>query len=126
VFIALCAVREIPARLCFLFHRNTRCGHTATEVYLGGKWCFVDVTFRAWVRLPDGTLATGLELSRDHRDLAHAAYRAPFEDYLANLLPDFDHVPGWGVQDRPQSDRAGDMLEVLGICNYLVAGAEKA
>jgi hypothetical protein len=35
---------------------------------------------------------------------------------------DHDEVPGWGVQDRPDPDRAGDMLEVLGICNYLTEG----
>ena len=124
VFIALCEVREIPARLCFLFHRNERCGHTAAEVLLGGKWSFVDVTFRTWVRLPDGTLATGLELSRDYRALAHAAYREPFLEYLANIRPEFENVPGWGVRDRPAADTAGDMLEVLGICNYVIEGAE--
>lgn len=124
VFIALCAVREIPARLCFLFHSNEVCGHTATEALLGGKWAFVDVTFGAWVRLLDGALATGLELSRNHRDLAHAAYRKPFEHYLAHIRPEFDSVSGWGVRDRPTADRAGDMLEVLGICNYVIDGAD--
>jgi hypothetical protein len=123
VFIALCELHDIPARLCFLFHRNQRCGHTATEVYLRDKWSFVDVTFCTWVCLPDGSLATGLELSREYRDLAHAAYRRPFREYLAGVRPEFDHVPGWGLKDRPDPDRAGDLLEVLGICNYVIEGA---
>ena len=38
----------------------------------------------------DGALATGLELSRNYRDLAHAAYREPYQEYLAEILPDFD------------------------------------
>lgn len=122
VFIALCEVAGIPGRLCFLFHRNQRCGHTAAEVYLAGKWVFADVTFGVIVRLPGGSLASALELQSPHRDLAHAAYEQPFASYLAGIRPEFDSVPGWGVADRPGAGRAGDMLETIGICNYVIDG----
>ena len=124
VFVALCEVLEIPGRLCFLFHSNQRCGHTATEVFVEGKWAFVDVTFDVFVRLLDGPPATALELQGPHRDLAHQAYQRPLADYLARVRPEFDEVPGWGLRDRPTADRGGDLLEVIGLANYVIDGVE--
>ena len=124
VFIALCQVMQIPARLCFLFHANQRCGHTATEVWLNDKWSFFDVTFNVRVALPDGTLAEARELSGQWRELAHEAYRAPMRDYAARMLPFVDEHPGWCPADRPDPNRSGDLLAVLGICNYIIEGAK--
>ena len=124
VFILLCEVMGIPARLCFVFHANLRSGHTCTEVYLDGRWAFCDVTFGVMIRLPDGRWATGGDLSGPHRDLAHAAYRPAFEDAYARTLPYVENEPGWCSADRPTVERGGDMLEFIGICNYLGLGIE--
>ncbi len=125
VFIALCGVAGIPARLCFLFHSNERCGHTATEVWLEGKWAFCDVTFGVLVMLPTGEPASGLDLQGHYRALAHEAYRAPLTDYLAHVRPEFDHVPGWGLADRPEPNLGGELLHAIGICNYVPEGVER-
>lgn len=124
VFIALCEVREIPARLCFVNHANTVCGHTAAEVFLDGRWAFFDATFNLVVELPDGRLAEARELTGKHRDLAHKAYKPALEDYFAKSQPYVKDLPSWGVADRPDPERGGDLLDTIGICNYLIDGVE--
>jgi transglutaminase-like putative cysteine protease len=112
VFIALCEVKNIPARMCFLFHSNNKTGHTATEVYLGGKWTMQDVTYRVRVALPDGSFAEARELQGKYRHLAHEAYRAPLRAWYEGRTPE---IP---------PDRGGDLFNAIGICNYLIAGAQ--
>ncbi|MCE9592051.1 MAG: transglutaminase domain-containing protein [Planctomycetes bacterium] len=124
VFIALCEVMGIPARICFVFHDNLRCGHTCAEVYLDGRWVFHDVTFRVVVTKPDGTLAEGRELNGPLRDLAHKAYRPALAEYYAKVQPYVETCPGWRSADRPSVDRGGDLLGYMGICNYIVEGVE--
>ena len=84
VFIALCAVMEIPARLCFLFHANGKTGHTATEIYASGKWAMFDVTFGISIILPNRSWAEARELRGPHRQLAHERYTAPLTQYYHN------------------------------------------
>ena len=112
VFIALCQVMELPARLCFLFHANGKTAHTAAEVLLHEKWAFHDVTFGVRVRLVDGTLAEAGELRGRYRELAHEPYRAPLMDYHRGQNPPID------------VNRGGDLLDSVGICNYLIDGVE--
>jgi len=119
VFIALCQVMEIPARLCFLFHSNARCGHTAAEVFLDGKWTFHDVTFGIEI------LAEARELRGDLRHLAHEAYREPLRQYYEGIQPFVENCVGWRKSDRPDIDRGGDLLDSIGICNYLIEGVEE-
>jgi hypothetical protein len=112
VFIALCEVMEIPARLCFLFHANGRTGHTATEVLIGGNWSMFDVTFGVRVTLPDGTVAAARDLQREYRVRAHSLYHQPLREYYRGRPPPFD------------LSRGGDFFEGIGICNYLIDGVE--
>ena len=122
VFIALCEVMELPARICFLFHRNGVTGHTAAEVLVDGRWAFMDVTFNVWVVLTDGQLAEGRDLSGSCRDLAHQAYGPALREHYEYVRPFVEESPGWRKSDRPDPDRGGDLLDTLGICNYLIDG----
>jgi transglutaminase-like putative cysteine protease len=124
VFIALCETMETPARLVFLFHGNGICSHTAAEVFLDGRWRFFDVTFGVVVRLPDEHLADARELSGERRDLAHEAYAPALNDWYARLHPTMRDAPGWSERHRPDPARGGDLLESLGICNYIIASVE--
>jgi transglutaminase-like putative cysteine protease len=126
VFIALCEIREIPARLCFVYHANLVCGHTASEVCLDGRWCFFDPTFNVCVQLPDGRYAEARELSRTHRSLAHRAYQPALEDYFRLAQPHVESCPGWCRADRPKVDAGGDLLAHLGICEYVINGVSIA
>ena len=122
VFIALCEIMSIPARLCFLFHANGRASHTAAEAYIHERWAFFDPTFAVFVTLPSGEPAEGRDLSGTFRQLAHASYAPALEEHYANLHPFVEDLPGWGGQWRPRPDRGGDLLEALGISNYITEG----
>ena len=124
VFIGLCEAMEIPARVCFLFHSNLRCGHTATEVFLENRWAFVDVTFDIVVRKPNGELAEGRELAGPLKQLAHDAYRPSLAAYFKKTQPYVETCPGWRSADRPTLEEGGELLGILGICNYVIDGAE--
>lgn len=124
VFIALCEVMGVPARVCFLFHANELCGHSAAEAYVAGRWAFFDVTFEVAVALPGGRLAEGRELSGPHRALAHQAYRRPLEEHYSRVLPFAEDCPGWREGERPTIDRGADLLETIGLCNYVIDGVE--
>jgi len=124
VFIALCGVMEIPARVCFLWHANGRTGHTAAEIFIDGRWAFVDVTFAITVELAEGRLAEARELWRDHRHLAHDAYAIALPKYYARTKPYVTTVPGWNADDRPKLNRGGDLLAYIGIVNYVVDGVQ--
>jgi transglutaminase-like putative cysteine protease len=124
VFIALCEVMEIPARVCFLWHENGKCGHTASEVFIEGRWAFVDVTFGVTVELPDGRFAEARELWKGHRQLAHEAYARTLPLYYARTKPYVTTVPGWNPTDRPKLHRGGDLLGYIGIVNYLIDGVD--
>ena len=124
VFIGLCQVMEIPARLCFINHVNALCGHTTAEAYVDGRWAFFDPTFNVSVELPDGHLAEARQLSGTYREFAHAAYREPLQKTYAQIQPFVEEEPGWCESDRPKVDRGGDLLNTIGICNYLIEGVE--
>jgi hypothetical protein len=125
VFIALCAVMQIPARLCFLWHANGKVGHTATEVFLNGRWAFCDVTYQVRIQLPDQSFAEARDLRGNHRNLAHQAYRTPLTRWV-RLSPS----PGTPEEGRgegssatlPDIDpqRGGDLFDSIAIYNYLI------
>lgn len=124
VFIALCEVMEIPSRLVVAYHKNTICCHTTAEVCLDGKWSYFDSTFTVVVPLPDGSLASASEISGDCRYFAHQAYRKPLEDAFRRFVPYAEESPDWNSKDRVRAEAGGDLLNTIGICNYIIDGVE--
>ena len=45
IFIRLCQVCNIPARLIHLFYSDEKSGHTVAEFYADGHWCMADATW---------------------------------------------------------------------------------
>ncbi|WP_194927007.1 transglutaminase-like domain-containing protein [Catenulispora pinisilvae] len=125
VLISLCEVGGIAGRLCFVYHDNLRCGHTAVELDLDGRWAFFDPTFDVSVELPDGRLAEARELSGASRALAHQAYREPLAEYYEHCRPWVEDEPGWGFADRPSVEAGGDLLAYLGFTHYLIDGVTR-
>lgn len=125
VFIALCEVMNIPARVCFLFHQNTRSGHATTEVYLDGRWAWCDQTFAMIVDRPDGQPAEARDLSGPMRDLAHDAYRPKLHEHYKHIQPFVENFPGWNKNDRPTEEAGGDLMHEIGIANYVIDGVDE-
>lgn len=119
VFVALCEVNEIPARLCFLFHAYRQCGHVAAEAWDGQKWVFYDPTFNVSLSGVEARM-----VFRGHWDAMSAAYQPALERYYAQMLPEFQNVPGWGVKDRPVATHGAHLLDVIGICEYWIEGVD--
>ncbi len=124
VFIALCEVLEVPARLFFVFHANLRSGHTTAEVYADGRWVWFDVTFDMTITLPDGRPAEGRDVSGEYRSLAHDAYREKLITHYKCIKPFVEDFPGWRKADRPDPECGGDLLAYIGICNYVIEGVD--
>ena len=124
VFIALCQVMNIAARLCFLFHQNTRSGHATTEVYLNGRWAWCDQTFAMIVDLPDGRPAEARDLSGPMRGLAHEAYRPKLQEHYKHIQPFVEDLPAWNKNDRPNEEAGGDLMHEIGITNYIIGGVD--
>jgi hypothetical protein len=82
------------------------------------------VTFGVYVALPDGTLARATDLSGTCRELAHQAYRPSLEDYFSRMMPFVEDCPGWRSADRVDPRAGGDLLDTIGICNYVIEGVE--
>lgn len=61
VFIRLCQVSGIAARLVFLFYADKATGHTTAEFWTGEKWAMVDVSWYAVFPGPDGRLMSAAE-----------------------------------------------------------------
>ncbi|MEI6337749.1 MAG: transglutaminase-like domain-containing protein [Verrucomicrobiota bacterium] len=45
VFIRLCQVCGIPARMILLFYSDEKSGHSIAEFYADGRWCMADATW---------------------------------------------------------------------------------
>jgi len=108
VYIALCQVMEIPARLCYLFHANGRTGHTACEVFVHDRWEFHDVTFGV------GAFREAREIWRD------PALRRTMDEIYADVLPAYYQ----GKTPPFDLSQGGDFFDAIGICNYLIEGVE--
>jgi hypothetical protein len=75
VFIRLCQVSGIPARLCFLFYSDRKTGHTTAEFLVEGRWALADVSWYCVVPGPDGRLLGAAEcLEPRHQSLVGEAF----------------------------------------------------
>jgi hypothetical protein len=106
VFIGLCQVMEIPARLCFLFHANGRTAHTACEVFDSVRWALVDVTYGISVAMEARLIRSQFRRSLDR------VYASPLAEYYQGRKPPIDIA------------RGGDLFDAIGITNYLIDGVE--
>jgi Transglutaminase-like superfamily len=61
VFIRLCQVCNIPARIVHTFYSDTKSGHCIAECYADGRWCMVDATWFCVFPGPDGKLLSAAQ-----------------------------------------------------------------
>lgn len=85
VFVRLCQVSGIPARLVYLFYADKVTGHTTAEFWTGEKWAMVDVSWYLVFPGPDGTLMSARDCHGDERQrlCLAAVYQARMRHLIA-------------------------------------------
>lgn len=80
VFVRLCHVAGIPARLIFLTYTPPRGGHVVAEFHADGRWCMADASWFCVFPGQGGRLmsAEQCHLDREHRLMAARAYQKRF------------------------------------------------
>jgi hypothetical protein len=61
VFVRLCQISGIPARMIFLFYSDKAHGHVIAEFYADGRWCMADTSWYCVFPAPAGHLMNAAE-----------------------------------------------------------------
>jgi len=97
VFVRLCQVAKIPARMVYLFYSCGRGGHTVAEFYADSRWAMADASWFSVFPSGDGHLLSAVECHDSaNGKLVAKAYFARFQELLK--IPDEElvgrHFPG--------------------------------
>jgi hypothetical protein len=65
VFVRLCQVAGIPARMVFLFYADKKSGHVIAEFYADGRWCMADSSWGCAFPGADGKLMSAAQCHAD-------------------------------------------------------------
>lgn len=115
VFVTLSQIIGCPARMCGICDKNYDSGHMTAEVYVDGKWCFIDPTHGTVVELLDGSWASAKEISwerqaQEYTDKAYPVFLKKIFDKFARCKIDPNHP---FVAHLPHK-----MFAQIGIANY--------
>jgi len=118
VFVRLCQVAGIPARMVFLFYADNRTGHVVAEFFADGRWSMADTSWLCVFPAEDGHLLSAAEIHADEagRQRAIAAYRARWREMLA--MSD-EYLGGPGARTTLEKKLAApDVPGCFGVLNY--------
>ncbi len=120
VFVRLCQVAGIPARMVYLFYADNKNGHTIAEFHADGRWSMADATyFCAFPAADDGHLMSAAE-AQEPGPKARDGVRAAYSQSFANLLAMSDAEMG-GAAVRQEMIARQELvctLGVFGVLNY--------
>jgi hypothetical protein len=136
VFVRLCQVSGIPARIIFLFYRQG--GHVVAEFYADDRWSMADASYLCVFPDAQGRLMSAAECHGAGRTRAGEAYYRRFQEMLT--YSDEHMVGGRFPKDMDQGERSklvaqwaagarkelgaetpksqADKLWVFGVMNY--------
>lgn len=109
VFVTLCQVAGVAARITFHWTADSRAGHSCAEAWLDGKWVLCDSDINVTGLSVPGFQADCWELMQDAK--VQQAFDALVNRQMLSVI---------GHPD-PQG-RYSDFFKVVGICNYPVEG----
>lgn len=113
VFVRLCQVAGIPARMIALFYADNKNGHSIAEFYADGHWSMADSTYFVVFPAKDGHLMSVAEVhekEEDARPYVKAAYAASFVE----ILKKSDAELG-GASARPEMAAREELVNNLGL-----------
>jgi hypothetical protein len=126
IFVRLCQVAQIPARLIHLFYKKPQDGHTIAEFHNGTKWCLVDATYCILFKDNAGQPLSGEEChdrgagQRRVGELYHARIIALDAEHGAGVASSpFQSPRRWWEQRRQRSAEVwANELDWFGVINY--------
>ena len=105
VFVTLCQVARIPARMTFHWTEDSQFGHSAAEAYFDGKWTLCDTEINV-----SGVSVEGLQ-ANCREMMTERSVREAFDRYVTR-----DMLKVLGMTDAKL--HYSDYFRVMGICNY--------
>ena len=124
VYIRLCQIAGIPARMIYLFYSDDKKGHVVTEFYADGHWCLAD---SSWICVfPDehGRLLSAAELHVPaSKPLVRRVYMARWKEILrASKAPSDQQLLAQGEEAIRKKEEFGpskaDQFGCFGVLNY--------
>jgi hypothetical protein len=111
VFVRLCQVAGIPARMIFLFHADRKSGHVIAEFYADGRWAMADSSWYCVFPAADGHLMSAAECHQDgpNKRLAGEAYLKRAKEVVE--YSDEDLVGRQFSQVKDEQERARKIAE---------------
>ena len=119
VFIRLCQVSNIPARIIQLFYSDTTTGHCVPEFYADGRWCMADATWFCVFPGADGKLLSAAQChdKGEGQKYCGIAYHKRFK-VLIKLADDLKVVSRdrsvWALPPEQLANR----MNCFGVINY--------
>lgn len=113
VFSVLSTRLGIPARMIMLQDQNGISRHTAAEVYLDGKWQYIDPWLGVFPHKQDGSAYTRFEFAKDQSALAKYGYAPGLTSYEFSNSIVFETFPFMSFSKllKKIASRLGNLLE---------------
>lgn len=144
VFVRLCQVAGIPARMIYLFYSDKETGHVIAEFYADGRWSMAETSYFIAFPAEDGHLMSAAECHAEGKPAAGKAY---YDRYQEIIRMSDDEIAGEkyaAIADEDQRNcenvmvaqrerqRLGtetpqtlaDLLDVFGVMEYPLPPAE--
>ncbi|MFN2350592.1 MAG: transglutaminase domain-containing protein [Kiritimatiellia bacterium] len=128
VFIRLCQVSGIPARIIQLFYSDLTTGHCIAEFHADGRWCMADATYFCVFPGPDGRLLSAADCHDRGVGQLHCgrAYRQRMLQLLARSdaelnFPDAAKAAAWRektARENVSDETRAGKLNCFAIINY--------
>ncbi len=121
VFVRLCQIRQIPARIIHLFYTTVRNGHTIAEFHNGAQWCLVDASYGILFRDEAGHPLSAVQCHDrgEGQERFGALFHARLQELLHSIQPEDEHSRNWiesRSKETPHSCAAA--LDWFGVINY--------
>jgi len=126
IFIRLCQISGIPARMVHYFYSNFRSGHTVAEYRDPAGWCLVDATYGCHYRTPNGlplsaaSCHDGGEGQKRYGEIMHQRIVELQQDAAAMIDPSaLGRIARWLETNRDSTPSfQSSRLHTYGVINY--------
>ena len=121
VYIRLCQIAGIPARMIYLFYSDGNSGHVVAEFFADGHWCMADSTWICVFPDDNGRLLSAAELHAPAaKPTVQRAYLARWTEILQHSNKPSDKQLAAGARRGSQgvAPYKADNLGSFGVLNY--------